>query len=146
MKTSLTLPHGRKKLEACTQRAKPISPMKKREDTSEEVTIIKKCARKMSQRIIIQFYRAIKLAKDPFKKANGNGALGPPHPHYRRQGQDRNRAGPRPPMIVSIKSFACKTWRFPCKRRRVDQSRMAQVHKLHLCCALSPKTIIIARM
>ena len=44
----------------------------------------------MSREVMIQFYRAIRLAKDHFKKDNVNVVLVPRHLRPRRHGQDRN--------------------------------------------------------
>ena len=62
----------------------------------------------MSSKVIIQCYRAVRLAKDRFKKGSGNGGLGPPHLRLRRYGQDRNGGGPLQrglPMICFYKEF-----------------------------------------
>ena len=49
---------------------------------------------KTNKKVIIQFYRAIRLAKDQLKKGNGNGAPGPHRPRRRQNGKGRERGGP----------------------------------------------------
>ena len=85
----------RKQLEACSERARlQLHPVQRGKITSKSLKYSKNCARRMSRKVIIQFFRAIRLARDSFMKGNGNGVLGPPHLRPRRNGQDCTPGGP----------------------------------------------------
>ena len=70
------------------------------------------CVRMTNRKVFIQFYRAITLVKDHFKKGNANGVPGPHHLRPRRRGQGCKPGGTlksgRTAYVFPTRSFACR--------------------------------------
>ena len=77
----------RKQLESCSERTNTVFTHDKEEDYMEAVKVIKKLRQKDEQESNHPTFPSRQTRKDCFKKGNGNGTRGPPHP--RRHGQDR---------------------------------------------------------
>ena len=71
------------------------APMTEKEKITPKLSRQSKiCVRKTNRKVIVRFYRAIRLVKDHFKKGSGNGVPGAHHLRPR-HGQSRKPGGPQ---------------------------------------------------